>query len=275
MKNKKILLIVFIFLIIIFIFSFFYINNHRKKTIAEEMKFVEKCAFKDIDDEWTYYMCVDYDKDDLNKKIFSATFGGINMKYTSLKDHYIEVLDENNNIIDKIDTNYVSLANGQSTKNEMREINLFLEEKKFNTTININDLKNLKTKYIDKQLLVDMYNEAYNSMSKPVGKYISNSFAGGKISENGEEYKYQIVYILDYGNISKLNIELIYNDGTYLSDLIKNNKATQLQEKMYNKLIEIQQKIIKENSFTSGIDKSEFLKLENLNKILKELENNS
>ena len=271
---RNILIVIAIILCMGGLFVYF-MNRNDKVSNNENIKFIEKCSFKDIDEEWIYYMCVDYKKEDPQEKIFSATFGGINMKYTNLKDHYIEVIDENTNkIIDKLPTEYVSLANGEKTREETKKINLFLENQKFNKTITLNDLKNLNTQTIDKQILVDMYNEAYNSSPKSLGKYISNSFAGSKTSESKDGYSYQVVYIIDYGNISKLNIELIYDNDVYLSDLIKNNTATNLQKKMYNKIEQIEKKIKNENSFTSGVDNSNLFKLDNLNKILMDLEQN-
>lgn len=276
MKHKLLYVIGILFFCVLLII-FIYKNNTKLDNSKQtyDIKIIEKCSFKEKENNWVYYMCVDYRKDDETKKITSATFGGINMKYSELDDHYIEVIDDTTNrVVDKIKTEYVSLANGQSTREEMKRINLFLESKKFNKNIELKDLKDLETEYISKETLVEMYNDAFNSEEKEVGQYITKSFAGAVNSEYLDNYKYQIVYIIDYGNVSKLNIELIYKDGTFLTDKINNNTATADEKDMYITLEKIENIIIKDNDFLAGIQKNtekNNFDFNELNRILKKL----
>lgn len=270
-KNKLLIIAIALIFILLFIFAFAKNKSKDENQIsANDIKIIEKCEFKSIDNDWIYYMCIDYKKDS-NRDVLSGTFGGINMKYSSLSDHYIEILDEKSkNVIGKMQTNYVSLANGEATRNDARSINVFLEEKKFNREINMDDLESLDITTIKKETIVEMYNKAYNSNEKTVGKYINKSFAGSVISNYNSGYCFQMIYIIDYGNVGKIHIEIMDEKGTLLSD--KKN-LTDLEKKLLGIVSEVEKRIITNNSFTSGIyeDKS-FYDFSNLNNMLIEFE---
>lgn len=260
MKKKKIITISIILLLLLFSLSINYRNSNKnniKKNEGETaVPFIEKCAFKNIDEEWVYFLCVYYNKEDSSKKIINATFDGINMKYAHLDDHYISVVNtENNELIDKLPAQFASLSNGQSTRNDLRTINLFLENNPFNNKITVNDLDNLKTEVINKDIIVELYNEAYDSNPLPMGKYMNLSFMSSEISNYQENYKFQVIYVMNYGNIAKINIEIIFDDGKLLSDKVKNNIANNDEIEFQKIIDDIEKQIINNNSFTAGIIK--------------------
>ena len=277
MKRKVLVLLFVITLTIVtaIVVVLKYNSNYTgdKKT---QLTYVEKCSFKEIDTDWIYSMCIDYKKNDSDKKITNVYFDGLNMKYTNLPNHYVAYIDSyTNEIIEKVPTNFVSLGNGEKTREEVDEINIFFNSQLFNKEINMDDLINLHISNVDKSVLVDMYNEAYNLDEKDAGKYISKSFMGAVSSDYSSNYKYTITYIIDYGYVSNLNIELVYTDGTHLSDLIRSGNATNEEIKLQNKFNEIEKEIIDNNDFLCGLQKNKIgnFDLSNLNDLLNDLEN--
>lgn len=273
--KKKILMVIIFFIIMINIISLATnINNNKQKEI--KINFIEKCSFKDLEDGWTYYVCLDYKTGDDSKTINNATFDGVNLKYSTLEDYYITVTDENNNVIDKISADLVSLSTGDKTSSDLLKINTFLESKHFNREITTEDLS-IYLDIVDKNIIVELYNDAFNKETLTAGKYMELSFSNALTSSYQDNYKFQIIYILNYGNIGKVNIEVIYEDGTYLSDKVNDNIATKEELEFNNYIKEIENQILKNNTFKLKNMKKKFgnYKLTELNNLLKELEENS
>lgn len=273
--KKKILMVIIFFIIMINIISLATnINNNKQKEI--KINFIEKCSFKDLEDGWTYYVCLDYKTGDDSKTINNATFDGVNLKYSTLEDYYITVTDENNNVIDKISADLVSLSTGDKTSSDLLKINTFLESKHFNREITTEDLS-IDLDIVDKNIIVELYNDAFNKETLTAGKYMELSFSNALTSSYQDNYKFQIIYILNYGNIGKVNIEVIYEDGTYLSDKVNDNIATKEELEFNNYIKEIENQILKNNTFKLKNMKKKFgnYKLTELNNLLKELEENS
>ncbi len=147
---------------------------------------------------------------------------------------------------------YVShkIKNGIMEKDEIDEIQNFFNEKQFNKQISKEDLKDLSLEFIDKDLLISMFNEMI------VQDYQSNISKYGYLSEGeyrkddlANGYKYQISVIPFRTGILYVYIDIISENGKYLSDLIDNNKATSKQTEMYNNIQKISKYIVENQLF--------------------------
>ena len=225
--------------------------------------FVSKCALKDGTDEWLYLFCIEYLKLDSSSKDVknnydsstnanSYIFDGFNLKYKQLENYYIPVVNVlTGEEVDSVTPPLPSLSVSSKLRDEVEKINKFFATKKFTSNITLEDLKSLNIQYIDKNLLLDLYNDAYSKEPIELGKWLELPQATIVVSDKLENlnYKYNVGYFIDYGNIKKVNIDLLYDDGKYLSDLVKEKSASEEDVKKYNELQEIENFIIKNQTF--------------------------
>lgn len=234
-------------------------NNAEPEEESTEILFLEKYSIKQMDDGWVYYMVISYpDKD--KKEINTAYLGAVNTKYKVLKeDAGIAIIDEEGSEVDRIKGVMPDLSRIDTYKDELARIHEFLTEHQFNEEIELSDLNSLETSSFSKDLIVEMYNDALNS-NHDFGKYgyLSNDCKQILDSENNT---LQISYTINYGRISSFNIEYIYSDGTYLSEIAvssNDSKLYDLQEKIdaYENEILTSQDYKTEHSFTEikGLD---------------------
>lgn len=232
-------------------------TNEIKSEATEFPKYVSKCYISDIDyNGWFKYLCIELSKKNNNVKEVADNyrfdesanyvFDGINLKYKSLDEFYIPVYDENKNEISKVEAPYPSYSVSKKYRDEVKKINKFLNDKKFKNEISLYDLKDLDTKFFSKDELVSMFNYAYTKEPVELGNYIDLPFASiiNSISNNG--FCFQVGYYSEYGNISKINIEIVYDDGKHLSDLVSKGESSKEQNELYSKINKIEQYIILE-----------------------------
>lgn len=255
----------------------------KKVKNVESPAFVSKCVVEEGTDQWFNYFCIELPKKDKEKKSVDGnykfdntvayTFDGINLKYKNLDDHYIPIYDNNNKEIDKVEAPYPSLSVSTVYRDEIKTINKFFNEKKFSKKISIKDLIELELQKIKKETLINMFNMAYDKKPISLGKYINLPFVSilSSVSDNG--YIFQVGYYVEYGNVIKVNIEIIYDDGTYLSDLVANEGASITQQNLDNKITKIEEFIILNQDFDisncSAYDESLKMLLNVMKRIIK------
>ena len=203
-------------------------------------KYAEKIVVVEGDNAWYYQFLINSLDDGENTKNF---FTGCNLKYAKFKDiEGYENIGNNNQ--------YPSLAisdkstNGVTEEEEVLLINDYFDQKQFRKEITIKDLDELTLYNFDKSLIVDLFNKTYNSnFDKTISKF---SIKGCSIQSDEEKdgYKYNIGVMHLRRGIGAIRIDLLYNDGTYLSELIENKKATNEQKEIYNNFQKIEEYIV-------------------------------
>ncbi len=203
-------------------------------------KYAEKIVVVEGDNAWYYQFLINSLDDGENTKNF---FTGCNLKYAKFKDiEGYENIGNNNQ--------YPSLAisdkstNGVTEEEEVLLINDYFDQKQFRKEITIKDLDELTLYNFDKNLIVDLFNKTYNSnFDKTISKF---SIKGCSIQSDEEKdgYKYNIGVMHLRRGIGAIRIDLLYNDGTYLSELIENKKATNEQKEIYNNFQKIEEYIV-------------------------------
>ena len=250
--KRKYILIFFISIIFIFVSGLYLKNMENKKSnnFYEENKdaienYAEKIAIVEGDDAWYYqFLITTFD----NGETTNNFFNGCSLKYSKLDDYYVPVT-ENGKVVEKIIVHPNLVASQKSVNNvtEASEVVLiddFFDQKQFKKEITTNDLDELTLYNFDKNLIVDLFNKTYNSnFDKTITKF---NLAGCSIQSDGEKdgYKYNIGVMHLRRGIGAIRIDLLYNDGTYLSELIENKKATNEQKEIYNNFQKIEEYIV-------------------------------
>ena len=250
MKMKKIRII---FIICV---MFCLLTGCSKQDSSEEdfvPSFLDKYSVREMDDGWVYFLVINYEHKD-DDEMSNIFLGGRNIKYKSIEGmNGIPLVDENGNTINYVSRVMPDLSDVYSA--ELQNIHDFLTEKKYTRTITTDDLNGLETNYIDKNLLVEMYNEALTS-NPTFGKY--GDFSDTCLQKKDVDGNIiQLSYVNQYGNLVAYNVEYIYTDGTYLSDH-EDSSSKEIQAKIdaYEDEVLKSQNIQTKHSFTEikGLD---------------------
>ena len=163
---------------------------------------------------------------------------------------YGEEQDSSGKYTYEIETDHPSYLRNKELNNDIKSISNYFLEKKFTKEIDLNDLEELELEKIDKQEVIDLYNSAINSnLIKKFGNYPNtNRPIYLTTSMNNNNYTWKLGYILVMGHIKYVNIELLINEQ-YLSDLIKENKATDEQKEIFDNIKNIENYILKTQKF--------------------------
>ncbi len=257
-EKKKITLISGIIIVLIIIASSIFIYITKKNT--EELMspkpndlvyFPTKYAQKESDDGWVCYFKLEYLKNNLNTPN-SYDYSCDNLKYPKLDKftHQVIQYDRNGEFKYTIETNHPKLHYNDEYNDEITKIGDYFLEKKYNKPIAIDDLNGLDIKKIDKRKVLELFNEAINSKTiEKFGNYpnINDTpyLVHGLTMDN---YTWQVGYIIVWGHIYYVNIDLKINDK-YLSDMVKNNTATDEQKIIYSNIDKIEKHVMKTQNF--------------------------
>ena len=252
MKRKNIIVFfIFIILFLVIVGVITSKSNLEKSDFFEENKdaiknYAEKIAIIEGSDAW-YYQFLIATPD--NGKTTNNFFNGCSLKYSQLEDYFIPVT-ENGKVVEKIII-HPNLVASQKSKNDVTEasevimIDDYFDEKQFKKEIDISDLDGLEIHNFDKEFIVDLFNKTYNM---PYDKTITKfNLAGCSIQSDTEQdgYKYNIGVMHLRRGIGVIRIDLLYSDGTYLSDLVDDGKATNKQKEIYENFKKIEDYIVK------------------------------
>lgn len=255
MKKKKIKMLIVIVLILITSGcgkkEKTYIEKKQEEHNQAVAQRTEKLSVIEKKDGWYHYFLIT-DLGEQNDKIYG--YNGCSLKYNKLDGYNVLVMDEQNNVISRIPT-YPSLivseksVSGVMEKDEISMISDYFNNKQFSSKIQLSDLNDLSLVNFSKEEIVNLYNEAIKEDGvHQIGKY---NFSDCSVFEEKTESKekFQIGVLINFGVLKKLRIDIKYDDGSYLSDLIENNTATQEQKEMYKSFDEIENYMLKSQKF--------------------------
>ena len=224
-------------------------ENNDKKDIFEENEnaiknYGEKSAIVEGDNGWYYQFLIAPSIADGDTNNFLI---GCNLKYSNFGDvpGYEDV--DNPDGFPTL-THSQKSTNGVTEYDDVSNIDDFFDERQFGRAIDINDLDELDIYNFDKEFIVDLFNKAYNSeYDKTITKF---NLKGCSINsdEDGDDYidgyKYNIGVMHLRRGIGVIRIDLLYSDGTYLSDLIEDGSATNEQKEIYDNFKRIEDYIV-------------------------------
>lgn len=158
--------------------------------------------------------------------------------------------DENGTFQYKVNTNHPRYIYNKKYEGDIRKINAYFIEKKFNKKIGISDLESLDIENISKTDILELYNNAISSekITKWGNNPILNHSSYLNKSLARDDYTWKLGYIIQYGKINYISIELMIGDD-YLSDIINSNEASDLQKELFKDIQEIKKYIIENQKF--------------------------
>lgn len=254
-------------------------SNEIKQNDANVPTFVDLRVSKQLENGWVQDLYIEIPKKQQNSEkikdnfdienIEGVFFDIVNLKYQHIDGFYTPMIDNNGKEIGKIDTVMPSYIQSSKYGKATSKIGEFFTEKKFTHKITVEDLKELSDIPVKKEDLVYLYNEAIEKI--PASDYsfphIKDSNLMMKQLNNGD--KLQFSYISGYMDIGICNLEYIYKNGTYLSDLVKEQNASKDQIALQERIEKIEDNLLK----TQDIDKINSLGSEDYDVALKELLN--
>lgn len=255
-KNKAIIISSIIIVLLIMIFGIILIFRKEKvlddrPKVGELVPFPSQIAIKEKEDGWICHFNIEYLKDDINNPYYYG-YDCENFKYKELYEFTArgQEIDENGIFDYKVEVNHPMYIYNSNYDTDIRNIGKYFSKKKFNDIITISDLDELVLKYISKEEILELYNEAISSpkVVKWGNTILLNHPSYMNVSMTKDDYTWSVGYLMNFGHIKYVNIELKIHDQ-FLSDLIKENKTTEEQKEIYNNIIEIENYIIEKQSF--------------------------
>ncbi len=255
-KEKTIKISIFIICMIIILFAtlLWIVKNRKieqKYKLGDLVPFPKQIAFKEKEDGWLCYFDIEYIQSNIEYPYYYG-YNCENLKYEELYD-FMPVgtdADENGIYEYKTTTNHPQYVYNRNYSADMRIINEYFNKYKFNTVISMEDLNELDLKYISKEDVLELYNEAIESPK--IMKWGKNIITQKEVyltkSLTKDNYTWIMGYMVKWGYIYYVNIELKIKDD-YLSDLIKEDVATEEQKKIYQNIIAIEEYILEKQSF--------------------------
>jgi hypothetical protein len=220
------------------------VNNKNVKKYSKEV-FIEK------EDDWIYYLHITK-IENVDKMVFS--FDGINLKYNKLDNYYVPVRDTEGNEIDRAE-GFPMLSRSAENRNEIKEINNFLNNKQFIEDISEKDLLELELKSVNKEDLINLVNKSIKAEFIDLSSdndMLKMTFFDNIQNEIDDNTILQLSYYNPIGGLYKVKIEVISVEGEnniYLSDKIADGSASSEEKDMYANFKKMGESIVKSQKF--------------------------
>lgn len=221
------------------------------------MQFIDKQVIKEKEDGWVSYLYIQVEKIDKNSKaiegnydlnkIMNVYYDSVNLRYQSLKGYTIKETNEDGEEIGEIEKVIPTYSRSLDKGKDIKNINDFLSDKKFNREITVKDLDKVECDSLDKKEIVEMYNEAlHKKMELEPQEYsygMNKEISSGeiKLSNGGKLY---VAYLVTMDKIADINIEYINTEGEYLSTLYDEGNVSEKEKEIKLQLDDIEKSII-------------------------------
>ena len=249
---RNIIFTVIVVALVCVLFYFIQTRTNYSPFIAktnEPTKYEITIATKEKEDGW---VCIFTIEGHISKREISEyNYDCYNFKHPNLPGFYTDRTEL------KIDDEYVyfdeisfpAYSHNLDYLDEVSKTSEFFYRKWFTDSIVLNDLAYLELSVLDKQEIVDLYNQAIQA--KPYAKYgrYPNIIAQRLYSSKTiDGYSWEVGYILVHGNIVYVDINLLINNE-FLIDLVESGKATEQQKVLYETIEDFEEVIVKKQKF--------------------------
>lgn len=216
--------------------------------------FTNQTAYIEKEDGWVHSLLINtvYNNEDEVIRV-NYQVNGTNLKYKAIDDFYGVISDEEGNEIGRAGVPIPAYVYKKEYREETGRIEEFLSQNQFYRDITIDDLEPLELSIFDKQEIVDLYNEALDVDTSTKGPFALLAEANCLQQTLLDGSIIQLSYMSNNRYVTKLNLEYIYSDETYLSDLCEQETATPEQIEVQKDLDELEQRIVETQAY-DGID---------------------
>lgn len=259
MKKKKIIAILSILTVFV-VACFITVNaqiGKNNSVTKDTVGYTVKSVYDEKQDGWIYGFEIIYVTEDSS---INYIFDGYNLKYRpNGTEYYVSYRDmETGEEKERIPSKYATLSTSAVYRDEIKLINNFFNEKKYQKTISIDDLSDLDIEKIDKDYLVDLFNKTIESKVKTTpGQYLeapSLEWKTQKSTDKENPGEWQVMYITDYGYIQDIEIEFIKSDDTYLSELANTRTISTKDSKLLNQIEQLEKQILDNQAISLSKD---------------------
>lgn len=228
-------------------------EEDTSKEVLRNGHFEQRTSFKEKEDGWLYYLQEETDfEDGKGQTGITYDFNGVNLKYASLDDYYIPVIEDNKEI-DRIESVPLLVLN-KKYKPELQRIDQRLLELKDKIgSVTEEDLSGLQTEYFDKKDIVELFNalehsKSYANKDDDSVKY-ANLPPSDVLSEklaNGDTV--QLMYAGALQGFIGVRAEVIDAGGKYWSDEVENGKADKEKKEVVRLFQKVSEYIVERQS---------------------------
>lgn len=184
-------------------------------------------AIVELEDGWYYELHINYH----TKNIAEYVIGKANYKHIG---------DCEEKTSKSITIDACSLHHNLEEEQESLYISKYFNRHQFNRKISEKDLKGLKLKFYDKKYIIDLYNKAISKTpEKEIKIKIDNHSKEIRYDEIKNGYRVVIGSSSARSGINIFKIDLEYESGEFLSDLVLTKEVTNKQVEIYNNFQEI------------------------------------
>ena len=220
--------------------------EEKEKKIEETTEelpegFTVRCGTSEQADGWLYMLEISYNSDGSTGYYFEA----FHEKYEKMDGFTVKVIGEHGEIVNEMAPECgVTMCLNDDYNKDLDAVEAFLEEKKFTETINMESLEGLELDILDKQIVVDVFNNAITAeMRTEKGPFIGHSNAYLYVGKEKKGKKWQAFVFNSYGYIDKVKIDYV-TDGKYFSE--KSKKELTKEEKKLKKDMELIEQWVQE-----------------------------
>lgn len=227
-------------------------NGKMKPKVGDLIAFPKQIAIKEKEDGWICTFELEYLKTDIKTPYYYG-YNCENFKYEELYDFMPtgQEVDADGNLYEyKTTTNHSQYLFHKEYGKDLKKVHEYFSAHKFNTVITLADLDGLNLNHISKEEILELYNEAISSpkITKWGNQIYEQYVSYMSTSMTKDDYTWKVGYIMPWGHIKYVSIELMIKNE-YLSDLVKQNKATEEQKELYKNILEIKKNIIAKQTF--------------------------
>lgn len=273
MKKVCVLIITVLFLIILCACS-----NTEAEPELEYLRQDKNSVLKLSDGWYLYYEREEvYDSNGAFTQAYCSC-DGVNLKYKNLTDFNIPLIDMNSGkVAGSVPPSVHFLKMNKIYEEKMKAIEKVLNSRPTVDNLTVEELKDVDISGLIFSLddVVNVYNKAMSGGTKEFGKYMNISSSNIVSDTLLDGYQWQVGYFILSGHIVAIDIEVIYDDGRYLSD-INENQLSDSQKELLQKIEDIRNNILANGNFLgSNLDfEEEFdeVNFTRLYKLLKSLE---
>lgn len=273
-KKKKInrilnisgIIICLIIIISVIIFTFVKIRINKLENELElyqtsdnSLLYPYKFASIEKDDGWFCSFLIEYSDD----KPFNYQYNCKNLKYQYLEGFDLSYKEDDMFYKYKEFGGVPNYYYNMDYRKDIININNYFRKMQFESKISITDLDELELNHIEKEEILNIYNQAIiNDLVLEKGDYYnivpnyineSNLYKSNNWDNKDINYRFNLGYSCVNGHIYSVNIELLI-DNEYLSDIVKSGVASQSQNDVYIEIQKIKSDIIKNQSFKIDIN---------------------